>query len=345
MDHDSTPGNSDDFLGHLEVPISELAPGRSYDGWLPLLDNEAGELEALGATTLGGVNVVVTLDVKNEKSERWLSITGVPPTEEAPLPDFNLDKVYSPLMLILDLFWTRFVSQCISGVLETIQWTNPKVSAFWFVLCLFLALHPPYIPFAFWSLLAIWHRSKRPLPRPPSSSFKSAAQAVVAAERMKKSADAAKSQNPQSTNGHEVEEAHLSGFVSSVAMIAPRSLKETCRGLQPVLENVAGLLQMLHGTFTWAPTSTISMPFQCALWAIAFMHLVFPLHCILVVEVLVMFTVLTPAFTIILGSVNYMLKSAPKGIAGLQHEYNPDWHSSHALKKDSKRKCTKRPDA
>jgi len=65
-------------------------------------------------------------------------------------------------MLIIDLLWTRFLSQCIFGILDTIQWTNPKVSAFWFLLCLYLARNPGYIPFAFWCLLAIWHLSHRP---------------------------------------------------------------------------------------------------------------------------------------------------------------------------------------
>lgn len=340
FDHDSAPGNSDDFLGCLEVSILDLVPNKCYSGWHALSDNEARELE--GVKELGGVLLEVMLEVTSVTSERWLSITGVPPTAEPPPPPFDLDKVYAPLMLIIDLVWTRFLSPCIFGVLDTIQWTNPKTSAFWFLLCLGLAIRPQYIPFAFWALLAVWHWSKKPKLKPRTSSpIVVAANVALAAGRFKKGGTKAlqpesSPEETQSANG-EVEEAHLGGFVKTVAMIAPSWIKDMCRGYQPLLQMVAELLQMLHGAFVWAPKSTTALPFQCGLWAFAVLHLICPLHYVLIIEVVVAFTVLTPAFTMTLGSVNYMLKGSPKGIPALQDEYDQEWHSCHARKKEMKK--------
>merc|ERR1712098_34276 len=125
---------------------------------------------------MGGLLIEVEFDVLFPQRQRWLHITRVPKTDEELRP-FDVDGVYSSIMMLDEVLWTRFLAPWISGILCVLRWRNPWRSVMWLATWTLLYYHNDYLPVALCLAFAIWHwrrKSRRHMPVPLSGSHRAA---------------------------------------------------------------------------------------------------------------------------------------------------------------------------
>eukprot|EP00931_Biecheleriopsis_adriatica_P038444 TRINITY_DN22021_c0_g1_i2.p1 TRINITY_DN22021_c0_g1~~TRINITY_DN22021_c0_g1_i2.p1 ORF type:complete len:585 (-),score=111.47 TRINITY_DN22021_c0_g1_i2:70-1824(-) len=256
---------SDDALGFLELPLSSMPASEPFLGWVPLFLPEAQPLpgEDTPAVAKGAGAVLLEVQLVEVKRPRHLLAFAAPlPAPPKPLPPFDIDALYGPLMHVVDLLWSRFISPVLFWVLGIIFWSKPlhslaaliawNVGAKWF-----LQHYPALPPLG----LAFFMLSYRFCPSPPSETQsacekrpkllrENTAPALLESNGQGQES-AMQSCEASSDVQSEYDEASLGGAVRRLCVVLPSSVKDTCRWLQPVLRTVADGLQMVHDIFTW----------------------------------------------------------------------------------------------
>jgi hypothetical protein len=165
FDRDVT--SKDDEMGYIEIPISSLPNGREICGWAPLLYYEKVDpdkiLEVAKGTDLisgtsripvpaGSVRVSITLDFKipQELFAYIRSAVAIPPTKKS---QFNVNALYGPGMLVVDLLWWRLGQPVLGIVMYVLYWENFLVSLFSLILWVPIALNMEYWPSGFFFLM------------------------------------------------------------------------------------------------------------------------------------------------------------------------------------------------
>ena len=164
FDRDVT--SKDDEMGYIEIPISSLPNGREITGWAPLLFYENVDpnqlLEVAPGDTVfaskrvpvpaGSVRVSLTLDFKihQELFAYIRSAVAIPPSKKV---QFNVNALYGPGMLVVDLLWWRVGQPILGYIMYVLYWENFLVSLLSLLVWIPLAMHMEYWPSGFFFLM------------------------------------------------------------------------------------------------------------------------------------------------------------------------------------------------
>lgn len=121
--------NADDPLGCVRLPLDLLhETPAALRGWFPLTPPDGLEGKAAGA-------ILLELQLVDFRaSKHFLAHVAPLPPPPQPLPPFDVDAVYGPLMKLVDLLWTRLFSHVVLFLLNLIFWKEPRKSALALVL-------------------------------------------------------------------------------------------------------------------------------------------------------------------------------------------------------------------
>ena len=164
FDRDVT--SKDDEMGFIEIPISSLPNGREITGWVPLLFYEDVDpnqlLEVAPGDTVfanrrvpvpaGSVRVSLTLDFKihQELFAYIRSAVAIPPSKKV---QFNVNALYGPGMLVVDLLWWRLGQPILGYIMYVLYWENFIVSLLSLLFWIPLALNMEYWPSGFFFVM------------------------------------------------------------------------------------------------------------------------------------------------------------------------------------------------
>jgi hypothetical protein len=136
---------TDDNIGKVVIPIDQLPNGQPLTGWLPIFhskENDAisqltGQVTSIPA---GAIRVSVRLDYKASAELRYYvrGAVFVPPPVA---PKFDVNALYGPGMLTLELLWTRSLQPLVNLLVYLIQWENFIASAVVTLLLIPIALN------------------------------------------------------------------------------------------------------------------------------------------------------------------------------------------------------------
>lgn len=250
--------SADDLIGSVKVPLGPLHPtDRPFRSWFPLVPPE-GEDGPAGAVLLE----LRFRDVRPMK--HLLSYVAPLPPVPPPLPDFDIDAVYGPLMHIIDLLWNRLSSPVLFFVLDLIFWARPVRSitalVLWNLSSRYLLAHWPAMALMGLALYSLSHRKSQPVvgqaqgqgQATKSKTLGRQKTAPIDAGSGGTSANGAEADSVES-NGVSVadDEAQLGAAIQRLCFVLPRWLKELCRSLAPTLRTAADGLQTVRDLFKW----------------------------------------------------------------------------------------------
>jgi len=164
FDRDAT--SKDDEMGFIEIPISSLPNGREITGWAPLLFYETVDPNKLLEVSpgdpvfaskrvpvpAGSVRVSLTLDFKihQELFAYIRSAVAIPPSKKV---QFNVNALYGPGMLVVDLLWWRLGQPILGYIMYVLYWENFLVSLFSLIFWIPIALNMEYWPSGFFFIM------------------------------------------------------------------------------------------------------------------------------------------------------------------------------------------------
>ena len=153
--YDKDVAGSDDFIGKVYIPVERLPNGKPMTGWVPIVytkenDDPGTELSFgdPGTAPAGAVLISVRLDYKIRSELRGYiraSVSEAPPKKIK----FDINALYGPGMLVLELLWTRMLSPFVTVFLYVLMWENFIVSLVATAMWLPIATHIEYWPSAF----------------------------------------------------------------------------------------------------------------------------------------------------------------------------------------------------
>jgi hypothetical protein len=384
FDRDVT--SKDDEMGFIEIPISSLPNGREINGWAPLLYYEKVDPNKLvevvpgtdfssGSSRIpvpaGSVRVSITLDFKihQELFAYIRSAVAIPPTKKS---QFNVNALYGPGMLVVDLLWWRLGQPILGIIMYVLYWENFLVSLFSLILWIPIAMNMEYWPSGFFFLMdAIMVRNlmrrkyqaladaedptitdDSPEVAPSTPTRKSASRKSIMTEsqmnKLKVLSSATKNLNhveetvtpkkPEKKSDAVPEEMSLGSFVGTMSMMAPGWVKEYAAYYQPLLRMVADYLILLLGVMEMSSPLSIPLLVIFAGLGISLLYVQFKLF-VMVVGGFVLFF-FSPFMSIFYGVVYYITRPWPNKTPeqfGMSVEFDKDFMSvaanAHELRK------------
>ena len=382
FDRDVT--SKDDEMGYIEIPISSLPNGREICGWAPLLYYEKVDpdkiLEVAKGTDLisgtsripvpaGSVRVSITLDFKipQELFAYIRSAVAIPPTKKS---QFNVNALYGPGMLVVDLLWWRLGQPILGIVMYVLYWENFLVSLFSLILWVPIALNMEYWPSGFFFLMdAIMVRNlmrrkylaladaedptmssdnQAEAGAPSTPTRKSASRkSFMTASQMTKlkvlssatknlthadeTVSAPKKPTDKKPGDAGPEEMSLGSFVGTMSMMAPGWVKEYAAYYQPLLRMVADYLILLLGVMEMSSPLSIPLLFIFGCLGITLLYVQFKLF-VMVAGTFVLFF-FSPFMSIFYGVVYYITRPWPNKTPeqfGMSTDFDKDFMSSAA---------------
>ena len=159
--YDKDVAGSDDYIGRVIIPLDRLPNGKPLTGWLPLVySKDMDDLSPDAAfgdpstSSAGGVFLSVRLDYKIRSELRGYIRGSVaePPQQKI---KFDINQLYGPGMLAVDLLWTRMLSPIVNVILYVLFWENFVVSTIAMFLWISIAYYVEYWPSAIFFALDI----------------------------------------------------------------------------------------------------------------------------------------------------------------------------------------------
>eukprot|EP00437_Effrenium_voratum_P019755 CAMPEP_0181454416 /NCGR_PEP_ID=MMETSP1110-20121109/30226_1 /TAXON_ID=174948 /ORGANISM="Symbiodinium sp., Strain CCMP421" /LENGTH=577 /DNA_ID=CAMNT_0023578759 /DNA_START=42 /DNA_END=1775 /DNA_ORIENTATION=+ len=259
---DEDTATKDDAIGFVDLPLSRVpVSGEPLRGWVPLNLPEAQPLPGEYFTPTKGAGAVLLevqlLDVQS-RTHLYACVSPLPPVPLPP-PHFDIDAVYGPAMHLVDLIWTRFVSPILFWLLDLIFWTSPKRSLIalflWnFGARYFVQHYPAFLPLGLACFMLSFRAQKdesevvSDATRRPTLLRKQTAPAIL--EDAPVESESAPALTRQDSHA-DYDEAQLGSAVQRLCFVLPSSVKELCRGFQPLLRTSADAAQMVHDIFVW----------------------------------------------------------------------------------------------
>jgi len=290
----------------------------------------------------GGIQLTIKTEVDWTRL-RWAMITGIGPTTTF-LPPFDLDKLYSLGMEMADIMWFQFGEKLLTNVLAILTWEKPSQSAQIMFFLLFLAYVMPYAPSILMAVSATQHlrtkwkharKLKQKEARKNLDKMRAAAKQNQDGSRIFGAIQSAwRSNQTKSEESHEGpaadgaqgdedkgdDEKHLPSVLTNIMMFTPgiSSYKEMARPYQDLLQFVVGKLRLLQDIFSWR--SGLSSYFNMFLWfnVLLMLPFVLPYKWFVKGQIILVFNVLTPGFTIMLGSLFWYLGDYFSGVVRWQ---------------------------
>jgi len=344
---DEDPVSADDAIGFLDLDLSQvpIAGGsQPVRGWVPLFRPEEqplpGEVLDHAATGAGAVLLEMQL-VDVEPLKHLKSFTAPLPPIPHPPPPFDIDAVYGPAMHLLDLLWTRFFSPILFWLLDLIFWTSPTRSFIalvaWNLGARYGLRHYPALPPLGLLVFMASYRLCRPAAQeeekvdvklPRRSLLRRGSSPAILEDREATNEESAQPMVTRQDSKQDYDEAQLGSAVQRLCFVLPSSIKDLCRGLQPVLRMTADGLQMVHDIFVWEHAASPAV--ACVLLVCAAISEVLRFDILLMVigsGVLLACSPLVPAVS---GSVAYLRLRAASGRPkawDIRDEYEEAWSS------------------
>ncbi|CAE8730035.1 unnamed protein product, partial [Polarella glacialis] len=134
--------DEDDPIGSLELPLASIPAYQLLRGWVPLRLPEAQPLPGEVAGPARGAGAVfLELSLQDLRAAQHYKSYVLPlPKLPPPLPAFDIDAVYGPIMHLIDLVVSQFISPVVSWILALLLWTDPKRTLLALVIWLQLVL-------------------------------------------------------------------------------------------------------------------------------------------------------------------------------------------------------------
>ena len=369
---DKDVGVTDDAIGKVVIPLDRLPNGRAVTGWLPVTYSNEPDSPSNGydakCEAAGAIKLSLRLDFK-AKAELRGYVRGavyVPPPAK---PSFDVNALYGPGMLTIDLAWYRTFQPLMDAFLYVLYWENFIVSvlvmALWVPVGLNLAYWPSAMCF-FLDFVMIYNYMKRLFhslshPHEPSSESKGIRLSKLPGAKMvtglgKGLANATRidrlklpgtsSRNAPETITHggdetppDYEEQSLGGLVSKITFMSPGWLKEMMASYQPLARTVADqtmtVYAILHGTHT----SSLAVFFVLILAGIVFLYVPFK-YVAAAAGPLLIFS-MSPLVGLLQGFVTYFAKRrrfSDPAMLGMFKDFDPEWMSSDAINGAKKKK-------
>jgi len=342
---DEDTATKDDALGFLDLPLSKVPLTQSFLGWVPLRPPEAQPLPGEDArkTPAKGAGAVLLevqmLDVNPVR--RFQAFVSPMPPVPPPLPHFDIDAVYGPAMHLEDLIWTRFLSPILCWTLDLIFWTKPSRTLLALVLwnlgakyC--LRHYPAFFPLGLFCFMLshyfhgdndqahTGHSTKR-----PTLVRKRTAPAILEDSQEDNQHSALTRQDSRHVD---YDEAQLGSAVQKLCFVLPGSVKDTCRGLQPLLRTAADAVQMIHDIFVWDHDASPVVAIALLLWAVLSEVLRFDILLMLMgSSILLACSPLLPALSGFTAYLSLLRAKAQPKEWEMRDEYEEEWLSKDYL--------------
>lgn len=280
---------------------------------------------------------VEMLDVKPLR--RFQAFVSPLPPVPPPLPHFDIDAVYGPAMHLVDLIWTRFVAPVLFWTLDLIFWTSPMRTMLALLLWNLgakysLQHYPAFFPLGLlvFMLRHYFHEDReealRPSAKRPTLVRKRTAPAILEDTQAGENGALAR----QDSRHVDYDEAQLGSAVQSLCFVLPSSVKDLCRGFQPLLRTAADGVQTIHDIFVWDHSASPFVAIALLLWAAVSEVLRFDYLLMLMgSSILLACSPLIPALSGFVAYLSLLRAKAQPQEWGMQSECQEDWLSKDYL--------------
>ncbi len=385
--YDKDVTGSDDYIGKAYIPVERLPNGKPITGWLPVVytkENEDPGTELTfgdpGTFPAGGIHVSVRLDYKIRSELRGYIRASV--SEEPPKKiRFDINALYGPAMLVVELLWTRMLSPFVTVFLYILLWENFIVSLAAMLMWIPIATQIAYWPsaFFFWLDFVIFYnyiyRSFKALSNPievaPASDKKFKARlaklpgnAIQAGQKAaslaragtkaltepllggsdsKKNSPVAQATAPADGDlPPDYEEQSLGSVVGKLMLVTPGWIKEMIASLQPTARSAADSVAMVYDIFHGAHDLSLTVFFICLIIGVILLYVSFK-YFVATLGILLMF-VTSPLMKLIMGGISYLMR--PKrfndpSLFGMWTGFSTDWMSPDAINVARKKKANR----
>jgi hypothetical protein len=280
IDRDLT--SRDDEIGYVEIPLDRLPNGKPVTGWIPVVFYKRTLTTLEGTESIkvtqdvripaGAIRVSLTLDFKPE-SQLLAYVKGAVNAPKVPphkVP-FNINNIYGPAMMILDLGYTRLLGPIIDKVTYVLSWEDYAVSFVALVTWILAARYYEYWPSMFCFFLNLLMIRNSVISRyktrrlaaaapqtPPKSPIRSPTKSIIKSPILsaKKSltgliksgtftsVQPETPESPVSTMEGEIQEVTLGKFVGTMSSMMPGWIKEMIKEFQPLVRQIADFLAL-----------------------------------------------------------------------------------------------------
>jgi len=128
------------------------------------------------------------------------------------------------------------------------------------------------------------------------------------------------------------DEAQLGSAVQKLCFVLPGSVKDTCRGLQPLLRTAADAVQMIHDIFVWDHDASPVVAIALLLWAVLSEVLRFDILLMLMgSSILLACSPLLPALSGFTAYLSLLRAKAQPKEWEMRDEYEEEWLSKDYL--------------
>lgn len=363
--------NVDDFIGRVSIPLHRLPNGKTLSGWLPIVyegDNSAPISEILpagseGTIPAGAIRVSVKLDYR-ASSELKGYVRAAISTPPPPRVKFDINALYGPVMLAVELLWTRTLQPIVNALVYVLTWEDFFVSMLAMGVWVPLAQRAHLWTPAFFAALAaviLYHYVKRQLkilsnPLEAAEVKKKSSSRIARIPGIKQIGGAAKGLAQQvrlvpkqaGSNATtplatavvpageadlpaDYEEQSLGSFVGKITVMLPGWVKEYVAFYQPMARSLGDLASMIYDIFHGNHESSLAV--FAGLLALAAGSLYLPFHHFATVFGLLVILVTSPVMHICLGFMSYLRRARRVGDPaqlGFADTYSLIWLSKDA---------------
>jgi hypothetical protein len=378
--YDKDVTGSDDYIGKCYIPVERLPNGKPISGWFPLIftkENEDPGTELVfgdaGTVPAGAIHLTVRLDYKIRSELRGYIRAAV--SEQPPVKiKFDINALYGPLMLAIELLWTRMLSPFVNMFLYILLWENFVVSTVALLVWIPISRNVEYWPSVFFFFLDcvisynFVRRSFRALSNPmeftPESRIKKLNQRLAkvpgvvgqaaklaragtraiadlrpGAESRAKTSPVAQITIPaEGVLPPDYEEQTLGSTIARLMSVSPSWLKEWLGSFQPLARTLADKISMLYDIFQGNHDLSLPVFMVCLVVGVILLYIPFR-HFVSATGILLLF-VMSPLMSFVSGAIAYLTRPRrynDPSLFGLWNSFSSEWMSEDAVNVARKR--------
>ena len=270
----------DDLLGEAEIPVALCDPNVRYEGWLCLRHPDSPRAGMVHVAVL--LETTVWSELYGRFRHEWELTYPCPPET----PPFNVDELYSPLMLLAEIVGNRLCFPIANQLVQLVFWQNPLKSTLALALWIPLSHNVRFWPSLLCLALTGFMHVRAAAAGPAQLAEPGATGAVVVVAHKSTSAAVKTEVAPESQSQS------LGGFVNFSAKAMPGDLKEWARNFQLPLKTVADTVFQVYEVFHWRSSASVAV-FR-GLFAASGVLLFLPFHWLVMAVGLVALLVFSP---------------------------------------------------
>lgn len=351
-------------LGHVCFPLERFPSGQVLEGWLPIVPPNQNDLdlgddqESASADHAGAIHVGIRFDYRSGE-ELKACISSAIATPPVAASRFEVNALYTPLMLIQELLWTRTLEPIVQGMQYVLRWESFGLSFVALLAWIYISMFVEYWPSVVFFILGgtVLYNSVRQwfknlIARPervedqaklklltsvaklPLKAVKSVVQTVSSVAQLGGGTGGPSTPTQSTGDGShaDYEEQSLGVVVKKITLVTPGWVKIHLADYQPILRSLADHVVTAY-SILFGHHDKNSL-FTLAFLSIGLALYYIPFRLVVASSGAFLLFVMSPLMGLFLGLVQYLTKSKrwnDISSFGMQDRFNSEWASVHAV--------------